>query len=171
MIKNHPHDHRVDIWCLGILIYEMLHGKAPFKGRTDQEKTKNISMNAPIHFDPSLSPEIVDLIQRILKPSPIERITMMEIFNHPWMRRHEKVFKIDINSFLDEQGTQSIQDVSVSLNDSFGMNTNVPEKQNGSSASSKAKIITIQDTTPLNLPVSSTTALDEKKARSKKICL
>jgi serine/threonine protein kinase len=30
MLKNEPHDYSLDIWCLGILLYELLHGHAPF---------------------------------------------------------------------------------------------------------------------------------------------
>ncbi len=30
MIKNQAHDHTLDIWCLGVLLYEMVHGFAPF---------------------------------------------------------------------------------------------------------------------------------------------
>lgn len=30
MIQGKSYDYRVDIWALGILLYELLHGNAPF---------------------------------------------------------------------------------------------------------------------------------------------
>jgi serine/threonine protein kinase len=45
MIENVPHDHRIDIWCLGILLYELIHGYAPFSGDTDTAKLNNIKNN------------------------------------------------------------------------------------------------------------------------------
>ena len=33
------YDHTVDLWALGVLIYEMLHGYPPFQGKTKYAKT------------------------------------------------------------------------------------------------------------------------------------
>jgi len=35
MINNQPHSFSLDIWCLGILLYELLHGKPPYSGKND----------------------------------------------------------------------------------------------------------------------------------------
>jgi len=43
MVKGHTYDHNVDLWSLGVLIYELLHGYPPFKGRTGPSKTQKIA--------------------------------------------------------------------------------------------------------------------------------
>lgn len=32
MLINRSYDYRIDIWGIGILLYELLHGHAPFRG-------------------------------------------------------------------------------------------------------------------------------------------
>ena len=37
MVQNRPYDYKIDIWALGILLFELIAGKAPFKGNSPEE--------------------------------------------------------------------------------------------------------------------------------------
>jgi serine/threonine protein kinase len=37
MIFRSEYDYRVDVWAVGVLLYELLHGAAPFKGKSIEE--------------------------------------------------------------------------------------------------------------------------------------
>ena len=99
MIKSEPHNEKLDIWSLGILLYEILHGFPPFNGQNAKEKCQNILNNSFIEFK-NISIEAKDLITKILKKNPNERLTLEEIFKHKWMIYYEKVFDFKIENFL-----------------------------------------------------------------------
>jgi hypothetical protein len=54
---------------LGILLYELLHGDAPFKGKNDIEKCENIVNNAPFYCE-GISVEAENLIRSLVKTNP-----------------------------------------------------------------------------------------------------
>lgn len=102
MLMNQPHDHRLDIWCLGVLLFELVHGVPPFKGQSENEKCRNI-MKSTLDietFAPDLSLNIKYLIQGILKKNPNERFHMNEIFSHEWMKSNERVYNIKIDKYI-----------------------------------------------------------------------
>jgi len=37
MIQKKPYDYKIDIWALGILLFELIQGFAPFKGESGEE--------------------------------------------------------------------------------------------------------------------------------------
>jgi len=66
------------------LLYELVHGRAPFQGVHPKEIYEKIMAGA-IRFKPGLSAEYKDLVHAILKPKPTERIPLIKVFDHPWV--------------------------------------------------------------------------------------
>jgi serine/threonine protein kinase len=68
MILRKPYSHKIDIWGLGILLFEMIEGRAPFEGHTQEEVLDR--MKKPIYFSKNFTAEEIDLVHKILKVDP-----------------------------------------------------------------------------------------------------
>lgn len=53
MVDSEPHDSNVDIWCLGVLMYEFLAGNPPFVAKTYKltyQRISKVDLKFPPHF-------------------------------------------------------------------------------------------------------------------------
>lgn len=85
MVEHKTHDTSADIWCLGVLLYEMLVGHTPFKSQAKKNMLLNISMCKP-KFPLSFPPQARDLISKMLLKSTADRLKVSEIIEHPWLK-------------------------------------------------------------------------------------
>lgn len=88
IILQKGHNKTVDIWCLGIILYEMIYGIPPFYNKQQNVMLNNIiKKNASFPRMIEISNELEDLISRCLCKQPNKRIgaeNISKIKEHPW---------------------------------------------------------------------------------------
>ena len=87
MIEGHTHDERVDHWALGILTYEFLVGKPPFEAQSNQDTYRRI-VNVDLRFPSHVTAPARDLVVRLLRKNPTDRIALEDVLNHPWIAKN-----------------------------------------------------------------------------------
>ncbi|ESQ52263.1 hypothetical protein EUTSA_v10016202mg [Eutrema salsugineum] len=75
IIKGEGHGAAVDWWTFGVLLYELLYGKTPFKGYDNEETLSNVVFkNLKFPDSPLVSSQAKDLIRRLLMKDPESRL-------------------------------------------------------------------------------------------------
>nr|XP_010912822.1 serine/threonine-protein kinase OXI1 [Elaeis guineensis] len=84
IIRGDGHDFAVDRWSLGVVLYEMLYGRTPFRGQNRKETFYRI-----LTMEPELTGEqtpLRDLLRRLLEKDPGRRISLDGVKRHEFFR-------------------------------------------------------------------------------------
>jgi calcium-dependent protein kinase len=91
-VINGKYDESCDIWSIGVIMYIMLTGYPPFNGEDDESilrAVKTGKYDTTLDTYQKLSPNAKDLISKLLKYNPHDRITARDALNHPWFKSSE----------------------------------------------------------------------------------
>ena len=76
-----------DVWSLGVVMFFLLSGRQPFKGKNMNELLSNILNCRYSFYDHKwkvISSSAKDLISKLLVVDPLLRLTVHEALKHPW---------------------------------------------------------------------------------------
>ncbi|XP_061691850.1 aurora kinase B-like [Syngnathoides biaculeatus] len=89
MVEGRTHNEKVDLWCVGVLCFECLVGNPPFESRSQSETYRRIMM-VDLKFPRVVSEGARDLISKLLRHSPTDRLTLQCVMDHPWVRSNSR---------------------------------------------------------------------------------
>ncbi|XP_059432683.1 serine/threonine-protein kinase ATG1t-like isoform X2 [Corylus avellana] len=91
VLQFQRYDEKVDMWSVGAILFELLNGYPPFRGRTNVQLLQNIKTCKCLPFSqlylPSLHPDCVDICSRLLSLNPADRLSFNEFYWHIFLRR------------------------------------------------------------------------------------
>lgn len=106
IIREKPYSKSIDVWSLGVLLYELIHSYSPFRLKKNQiaqpeqadpslEVLKNI-LKHHYTIDKDVSESCKELLKDLLNPQDDARIVIEAVFKHPWVIAYENRIKSSI---------------------------------------------------------------------------
>ena len=148
IINEIPYGKPVDIWALGILLYEFYYGISPFNAQKSKDIINNILSNKLFFPNKKSIPnDMKDLIIKMLNFNALERYTIEQVVMHPWFKKCNEEFNkknTNLNIPINEAKEIKITKINRNKNDfllnSFS-NQNFLKKENNLGVAQKEKDI------------------------------
>lgn len=97
MGKNY-HGSPSDVWSCGVILFALLTGYLPFDDKSIRKLLMKVQ-SGKFMMPSSLSLEAKDLISKMLRVNPNDRIPISEIKNHPLMKKYKHLIPISSNGY------------------------------------------------------------------------
>lgn len=92
MIRGDGHNQTLDMWQMGVLLFEMTVGKSPF-GSDHQELTTQRILEVDLRFPRDMDEAAQDLVKSLCRLRPQERLTASEGKEHPFITKFQPSLK------------------------------------------------------------------------------
>lgn len=105
LAHNPAYDVQCDVWTVGVIIFIMLGGYYPFRGKSEEKVLKKVRYGEfTFHkkYWTGISKEAKDLLKQMMTVNPEERITADEALQSTWIRANDSDLSNDLSGNLEE---------------------------------------------------------------------
>jgi serine/threonine protein kinase len=109
MVKGNPYTPAADIWSAGILLFAIVAGYLPYDDDNIQRLLQKI-VYTEVRYPAFMTPQLIDLLQKMICKDPQRRITLEMIKHHPWFSQSEYIALLEqsrLETRWDGQNTDS----------------------------------------------------------------
>jgi len=135
VIDSEEQDDKLDIWCLGILLYELIHKRTPYNAKNVMQLQKEIRTQT-ISYKQGINPDLKAIIEQCLNSNPQNRPSAQQLLANPFLQNVMGRTQVQSEPKIDSQA--SIGNLNININN---LNINIINSPqiSGSINFSKAK--------------------------------
>jgi len=105
---------KADLWSVGVILYEMLTGKTPYKANNIYDLVRMMKYEEVIIPNYiNLSSECKHILFSLLQKDPKKRLTWEKFYHHPWFTDHEKIDNLYNEIFNEKLEKKYVEKISI----------------------------------------------------------
>ncbi|XP_052178998.1 serine/threonine-protein kinase TIO isoform X2 [Diospyros lotus] len=85
LVREQPYNHTVDLWSLGVILYELFVGQPPFYTNSVYALIRHI-IKDPVKYPENMSLNFKTFLKGLLNKEPQNRLTWPSLLEHPFVK-------------------------------------------------------------------------------------